>query len=143
MGICLSRRGSAKSRDSCGVMMPASLVFVRAFDSRVLVEREAERGVMVICDALAVCPGQRLKLRLFDLLANFQQRFIGFAVIGLDYLNAARANVRPFLVLGVAESSGSAVGPILGSLPAINSFPHSVLDALRVFPRVLLGVMAN
>ena len=65
------------------------------------------------------------------------------ALVGLDGLDAARAHVGAFLVLGVTDHSGGAVLPILGRLEGLHGFAHAVRDALGVFACVALGVMAD
>jgi hypothetical protein len=75
--------------------------------------------------------------------ATFGTLLLSSTLVGLDGLDAARAHVGAFLVLGMTDRSGSAVLPILGCLEGLHGFAHAVRDALSVLACVALGVMAD
>ena len=97
----------------------------------------------MVGDGKSQIAGQSFTLpHLKELLRLGNSAFL-FALVGLQRLDAAGANVRTLLVLGMTDSGIGAVCPILRGVPHLDGAAHSIVDPLNVFAVAAFRVMAD
>ena len=109
---------------------------------RVLGDGEAEREMIEVRNLLRLPIGQPLGGPCLPVPGRFRNGPLSLALVGLDGLDAAGANVGPLLVLGVADGSGCAVCPVGRGIPHLDGAAHPVRDPLGVLACAAFGVVA-
>lgn len=99
--------------------------------------------MVLVGDGKNQSAGQSLTLpHLKELLRLGNPAFL-FALVGLQRLDAAGANVGTLLVLGMTDSGIGAICPILRGVPHLHGAAHPIVDPLNVFTVAAFRVMAD